>query len=94
MLLSLALQSMAIEWEKELLSQKDFMQMNKISLQNQHDSKMPHKSALLTFKLRASENTRDVFDNEHTNFCTIADKTKNKYQICLVNSSCTCLIGK
>ena len=38
MSLPLVLQSMVIEWAKELLSQKDFTQAKKISLQNQHRS--------------------------------------------------------
>ena len=76
--LPLALQSMVIEWDEGLLSQKDFMQTKKILLQNQHHSNTLANSVFLTFKLRASKNLRDVFNNEQTNLYTIIDATKRQ----------------
>ena len=76
--LQLVLQLMETQWTEELLSQKYFMQTKKMSLHNQHHSNTPHKSALLTFKLRASENVGKVFNNEYTNLCTIVDETKRQ----------------
>ena len=47
-------------------------------MKNQHHSNALAKSAFLTFKLRASENVRDVFNNKQTILCTILDETKRQ----------------
>ena len=45
---------------------------------DQHHFKTLANSVLCTFQLRVSENTRDMFDNECTNFCTIGNETKRQ----------------